>query len=351
MEKKPIEVPTLTNEEIASFVPPSLIYPGLSELFGHYSRLHLKQIISQRNSYTWFRFVESESKALIFKKMATRILYRMLKRKSLQEICSGNENGCLFGDRAVGLTSRGVNYKMVNEDGIGIFEEDEQLTMVVCDGVGDCLVGEVASYVILNEFLNGPDKSLAQIFSDSVEVLTRLGRDMVDEIPEFHTFPNDISQAAVTAVRVKGDQCEIAQVGDVLLFHIRDGKLRLLDQNRKWLNMEQLSKLFADEHYLAQRHIIANAVGKNYDPYWVSTYLTLEPGDLLILASDGLETLHPQDIEELAGREKETKVLLSRLYKRSIEANLKWNTLGSPIYTKPDNISIIIYRYDGDGNN
>jgi len=348
MEKKPIEVPTLSNEEIASFVPPSLIYPGLADLFGHYSRLHLKQIISQRNSYTWFRFVESESKGLIFKKMATRILYRMLNREDQNSICAGNENGCLFSEKAVGLTSRGVNYKMVNEDGIGVFDNADQLNLVVCDGVGDCLVGEVASYVILNEFRRGSEKSMAQIFSDSVAVLTRLGREMIDEIPEFHTFPNDISQAAVTAARIKGDQCEIAQVGDVLLFHIRNGKLRLLDQNRKWLEMEQLTKMFADEHYLAQRHIIANAVGKNYDPYWVSTYLTLEPDDLLIVASDGLETLHPQDIEEMVAKERDTKVLLSRLYKRATEANLKWNTLGSPIYTKPDNMSIVIYRYPGD---
>ena len=346
MEKKAIEVPTLTNDEIASFIPPSLVYPGLAELFGHYSRLHLKQIISQRNTYTWFRFVEAESKSLIFKKMATRILYRMLARQSFDNFCAGNENGCLFGERAVGLTSRGVNYKMVNEDGIGIFEEGEQLSLVICDGVGDCLVGEVASYVILNQFRLSPDKSMAQILSDSVDVLEDLAKGMIEEIPEFHTFPNDISQAACTAARIKGDQCEIAQVGDVLLFHIRDGKLRLLDQNRKWLNMDNLDQLFADEHYLAQRHIIANAVGKSYDPYWVSTHLTLEPGDLLILASDGLETLHPKDIQELASKETEIKILLSRLYKRAVEANLKWNTLGSPIYTKPDNISIVIYRQE-----
>jgi len=348
MEKKAIEVPTLSNEEIASFIPPSLVYPGLAELFGHYSRLHLKQIISQRNTYTWFRFVEAESKSLIFKKMATRILYRLLARENRDSFCAGNENGCLFGEKAVGLTSRGVNYKMVNEDGIGIFEEDDQLTLVVCDGVGDCLVGEVASHVILDEFRKHRDKSMAQVFSDSVEVLTDLARGLEKEIPEFHTFPNDISQAACTAARIRGNQCEVAQVGDVLLFHIRQNKLRLLDQNRKWQEIEDLDRLFADEHYLAQRHIIANAVGKNYDPYWVSTYITLEPGDLLILASDGLETLHPRDIEELAASEHETKVLLSRLYKRAVEANLKWNTLGSPIYTKPDNISIVIYRYEGE---
>lgn len=345
MEKRSLEVPCLTNEEISNFLPPSLVYPGLSELFGHYSRLHLKQIISQKNSYTWFRFVESESKALIFKKMSTRVLYRMLKRQNYPNILAGNENGMIFSDRVVGMSSRGVNYKVVNEDGIGIFEQPDYLRFVACDGVGDCLVGEVASFVILDQFERSPGKSMAEIFADSVEELVRLGVDIAKEIPEFITFPNDVSQAAVTGVQIKGNDCEIAQVGDVLLYHIRDSKLRLLDQNRKWLDMAQLERMFADEQYLAQRHIISNAVGKNYDPYWVSTYLTLKQGDMLILASDGLETLHPREVENLVNGEKDLSTLLEVLHNRVIETNLKWNTLGAPIYTKPDNISILLYHH------
>lgn len=345
MEKRPLEVPCLTNEEISNFLPPSLVYPGLSELFGHFSRLHLKQIISQKNSYTWFRFVEAESKALIFKKMSTRILYRMLNRQAYPNILAGNENGVVIGDRVIGLSSRGVNYKVVNEDGIGVFEHPDYLRLVVCDGVGDCLVGEVASFVILDQFERSPAKSMAEVFADSVDELIRLGSDIAREIPEFTTFPNDVSQAAVTGLQIKGNDCEIAQVGDVLLYHIRDGKLRLLDQNRKWLEMPQLDRMFADEQYLAQRHIISNAVGKNYDPYWVSTFLTLKPGDTLILASDGLETLHPREVESLANAEKELSTLLDVLYQRVIEANLKWNTLGAPMFTKPDNISILLYRH------
>ena len=348
MEKRPIEIPKLTSDDFNKLLPPSLVYPGLEDLFGHYSRVHLKQIISKMNSYTWFRFVESESKNLIFKKIATRLLYKMLKREETAFICAGNENGFVFGDRAVGMTSRGVNYKTVNEDGIGIYERDEDTTIVACDGVGDCLVGEVASFVILNEFRKSPGTPIAQIFSRSVEVLTQLGRDMVKEIPEFQTFPNDISQAAVTAVRIKGNQCEIGQVGDVLLFHIRDDEIKLLDQNRKWLDMAQLKKLFSDEHYLAQRHIISNAVGKNYDPYWVPTFLTLKKGDILVLASDGLETLHPQDIHEQVQKEPDLKNLLRKLYKKVIDANLKWNTVGAPIYTKPDNVSIVLYRHESE---
>lgn len=346
MEKTPIEIPSLSSEDFHKLLPPSLAYPGLSELFGHYSRIYLKQIISKMNSYTWFRFVEAESKSLIFKKIATRMLYKMLNRKIHSHICAGNENGYILGNRALGLSSRGINYKAVNEDGIGIFEKDDYLGLVVCDGVGDCLVGEVASFVILNEFDHHPEKSISQVFADSVDVLTNLGKDLIKEIPEFITFPNEVSQAAVTAVKIAEDQCEIGQVGDVLLYHLHDGEMRLLDQNQKWLDMERLNNLFADEQYLAQRHIISNAVGRNYDPYWAPAYLKLEKGDLLLLASDGLETLHPNEVRDIVTRESDIKEILNDLYDRVIESNYKWNTPNAPIYTKPDNISILLYRHE-----
>jgi serine/threonine protein phosphatase PrpC len=73
--------------------------------------------------------------------------------------------------------------------------------------------------------------------------------------------------------------------------------------------------------------------------------MTLQSGDLLILASDGLETLHPRDVEKAAKETQDTKELLQELYELVLKANLKWNTLGSPLYTKPDNISIILYRH------
>ncbi len=346
MEKKPIEIPSLTQADFQKILPPNLIYPGLPELFGHFSQVYLKQIVSKMNSYTWFRFVEAESKSLIFKKMATRLLYKMLKRKTEDFMCAGNENAYVYGAHAVGLCSRGVSYKNINEDGIGIFERGDERILVVCDGVGDCLVGEVASFVILTEFHRGPERTTAQIYADSVDILIQLGKDLIREIPEFITFPNEVSQAAVTAAKIKDDHCEIGQVGDVLFYHIRDGELRALDQNRKWQDLARLKKLFADEHYLAQRHIISNAVGRNYDPYWSPTYLTLKKGDIIVLASDGLETLHPQEVQDILIEDPDTRRALAHLYQRAIDANLKWNTVGSPIYTKPDNISILLYRHE-----
>lgn len=346
MNKQPLDIPSLGTEDFSKVLPASLNFPGLPELFPHFTQLYLRQIAAKMNSYTWFRFVEAESKNLILKRTSTRLLYKLLNKKDYANICAGNENAVIEAEKAVGLSSRGVNYKAVNEDGFGIFERDDELLLICCDGVGDCLVGEVASYVILSQFQNRKDADMADVLRQSVVALAELGKEIVGEIPEFYTFPNEISQAAVTGVSIKGNQAQVAQVGDVLFYHYRKGRMQLLDQNRKWLDLDALSKMFADEHYLAQRHIISNAVGRNYDPYWVPTDLDLEKGDIILLASDGLETLHPKDLADILEKGGPLKKMLTTLYDRALEANQKWNTVGAPIYTKPDNISICLYRHE-----
>ncbi|MCB1050624.1 MAG: hypothetical protein H6510_06810 [Acidobacteria bacterium] len=345
MIRKPIEFPHLTDDDLSRFLPPNMNYPGVSTLFGHFSLGYVRYLASAMDAYTWFRYVESESKSYILKRLATRTLYKMLRKEICDNICAGNENGILLHPRAVGGTSRGVNYKAVNEDGIGVFENEDELILVTCDGVGDCLVGEVASFVILNQFQQNPAMSSAETFKKSCDLLIRVGKDLATEIPEFLTFPNEISQAAVTAARIKGNTCEISQVGDVLFYVKRGDELKLLDPHGEWLDLKQLTDLFANEKYLAQRHIIANAIGRSYDTHWEPTEIELEKGDLLIVASDGLETLHPKVLLELLQREQELEPLFNLLYEKVLQTNLAWQTPGSPMYTKPDNISIMLYRH------
>lgn len=345
MKRKPIEFPHLTDEDMNRFLPPSMNYPGVSTLFGHFSLGYMRYLASAMDAYTWFRYVESESKNFILKRLATRALYKMLKKTPSDRLLAGNENGILIHPRAVGGTSRGVNYKAVNEDGLGVFENGEELILVTCDGVGDCLVGEVASYVILQCFLANPSLSTHELFGQSCETLTRLAKDICLEIPEFSTFPNEISQAAVTAARIHGHTCQISQVGDVLFYVKRGRELKLLDPHGEWLDIGQLTDLFANEKYLAQRHIISNAIGRSYDPHWEATEMELEKGDLLIVASDGLETIHPKVLSEMLEQESELETLFGLLYEKVIQTNLAWQTPGSPMYTKPDNISILLYRH------
>jgi len=345
MERFPLKVPSLNREDLAGLLPKRMQYVGLERLFGHYTPVYMSYLANAMDQYTWFRYVESESKNHIFKKMATRRLYKLLKRTKKKNICCGNEDGLVVTPKAVGLTSRGVNYKAVNEDGFGIFDDGERLRLVVCDGVGDCLVGEIASYVILDLFEQHPDASSYDLFRLSCKKLSRLEKVLCETIPEFESFPNEISQAAVTALTIKGNHCEVAQVGDVLLFWARGDHMEMLSPLGKWLDVEQLSELFADNNYLARRHIISNAIGKNYDASWKPWSFEMKEGDVLVLASDGIETLHPKEVQGLIKTHSDSRELADKLFDSIIQANLKWQTPPAPIYTKPDNVSVVVYRH------
>jgi len=345
MERLPLNVPSLTKEEFIKILPKRMQYKGLERLFGHFTPIYMRYLANAMDQYTWFRYVESESKNFIFKTMATRKLYELLNRSLRNNICSGNENGKVIDQKAVGLTSRGVNYKAVNEDGFGIFDREEELRLVVCDGVGDCLVGEVASYVILELFAKHADASSYDLFKMACDKLSELEARLEDAIPEFESFPNEISQAAVTALNIQGNSCEVAQVGDVLLFWARGDHMEMLSPLGKWLDVEQLSELFADNNYLARRHIISNAIGRNYDASWEPWTFEMKSGDVLVLASDGIETLHPRTVQKLIQEHGEPATLAEKLFEQVIQANLKWQTASAPIYTKPDNVTIVVYRH------
>lgn len=345
MERRTIQIPTLSDEEFNSLVPANMSYPGLSKLFGHFASGYVRYIAAAMDSYTWFRYVEAESKSYILKRLATQHLYQMMDKQPVDCLIAGNENGYLIDANASGFTSRGVNYKAVNEDGIGIFDRDDELVLVVCDGVGDCLVGEVASWVVLEEFRKNPGKKVQDVLAQSCDVLNGLAVDLVQEIPEFVTFPNEISQAAVTALRIANGHCEICQVGDVIVYLVRDGSLSMIDPHGEWLNLQQLTNLFANEKYLAHRHIITNAIGRNYDNSWRPWVFELKQGDILILASDGLETLHPKNVLPLLLNANDPVHQLEEIYAAVIRANLAWQTPGAPVYTKPDNISVVLYHH------
>jgi serine/threonine protein phosphatase PrpC len=345
MNRSPVNVPTIKKEEFLRILPRRMQYKGIERLFGHYTPIYMRYLVNAMDQYTWFRYVESESKNFIFKSMATKKLYELLKRAEKDHICSGNQNAVYIGSQATAISSRGVNYKAVNEDGFGIFEEGDDLRLVVCDGVGDCLVGEVASYVILNLFDRHPDRSSYDLFQMACNTLGQLGGALEKHIPEFESFPNEVSQAAVTALTIKGNQCEVAQVGDVLLFWARGDHMEMLSPQGKWLDVEQLSSLFADNNYLARRHIISNAIGRNYDSTWEPWHFELKSGDVLVLASDGIETLHPREVQRLIRSYPDSNQLMKMLFESIIQANLKWQTPPAPIYTKPDNATVVVYRH------
>lgn len=186
-----------------------------------------------------------------------------------------------------------------NEDAHGeVVTPDGGVLLVVCDGLGGHEAGEVASAlaiqeiqrVVVSDESSDPRARLYDGFlaaSDAIALAARQpGRD-------------GMATTGVAAL-VKGRQVWVANVGDSRLYHFRGGDIvfRTKDHTRvqRMVDLGLLSEEEAKHH--PHGNIISRALGHPItsdgvplEPDVLMHPLELEPGDALLLCSDGLYDL------------------------------------------------------------
>jgi protein phosphatase len=189
---------------------------------------------------------------------------------------------------AFGLTHRG-HVRAVNEDAylvdpaLGLF--------VVADGVGGCAAGDVAARLAveavredLREMLVPGSVGvlfLAAAFQ-RVNVLVReAGRSVRGRAGMSTTL---------TAIRVQGSRAAIAHVGDSRAYRLRGFCLEQLTEDHTLVAACRNAGLLSAEEAASSevRHVILRAVGAEEHLQVDSGIVLLEPGDTLLLCSDGL---------------------------------------------------------------
>ncbi|MHB1686138.1 MAG: Stp1/IreP family PP2C-type Ser/Thr phosphatase [Ignavibacteriaceae bacterium] len=151
-----------------------------------------------------------------------------------------------------------------NEDAVGVYEADEELLAIVCDGLGGNRAGEVASRLtidtVLNLFPNYKDV-------DSLEKIKLAILEANKIIIDKSSADFDLKGMATTAevLYLKDDTAYWGHVGDSRIYHLRNGKLKQLTKDHS------LIQKLVDEGYLtmkeAENHpnknIIMRALGDN----------------------------------------------------------------------------------------
>lgn len=193
-----------------------------------------------------------------------------------------------------------------NED--SLFVNPEQNLFVVADGMGGHAAGEVASKVAvesINEFvcMTGGDEEITWPFGldenmsydgNRLKTSVRYANNKVlaatKESAEYEGMAT-----TVVAVLVDGATANIAHVGDSRIYLSREGVLSQLTSDHSWVN-EQLQGglLTADQarsHPL--RNVVTRALGGRPDLEVEMQVHQAQPGDLLLLCSDGLTTMVP----------------------------------------------------------
>ncbi|MBW3659269.1 MAG: Stp1/IreP family PP2C-type Ser/Thr phosphatase [Actinobacteria bacterium] len=208
----------------------------------------------------------------------------------------------------------------------------------VADGMGGHLAGEVASATALE-----PVAALdGRIFADGDEALGALRRAVTQAnamvARKAHDEPSFRGMGTtLTAAMVEGRRLHLAHVGDSRAYLLRHGDLQQVTDDhtlvQHLINEGQITKEEASTH--PQRSIITRAIGVANDVDVDGFTIDLEQGDVVLLCSDGLTGVVPDE-------------RIAETLKRFPDLDEAANTLIDMANEGggPDNITVLLLRYD-----
>lgn len=171
---------------------------------------------------------------------------------------------------------------------------------VLSDGMGGAVHGEVASQEILkgftDSFCSSDEDNLDVRLHDSVLATNDHLAQYIEAEPQCHGMGGTLVATAFT-----GEHLYWASVGDSPLWLLRDNQISRINQDHsKKAELQQLvaAGMMAEEEIAVhpQRNQLTSAVmGFAIESIDVN-HLALQPGDVLLLASDGVESIAEPDL-------------------------------------------------------
>ena len=233
-----------------------------------------------------------------------------------------------------------------NEDNIHLWVQDDCVLAIVADGMGGAAAGEIASAMAIEAVLREVSDALSTDeppsedgFASAVKKATATANAEIHgyalEHPEFRGMGTTATVAGVLA-----DNVYLAQVGDSRAYLVRDGVAQQITKDQSLMQkLVEAGELTEEEAEQSERrNIILQALGPEPTIKFDLTHQQLRRGDLLVLCSDGLSgQVKGDEIARIVTEEKDLTAACKRLIDRANENG------------GPDNITVIVVRFDGDG--
>src|SRR6266705_2006441 len=217
---------------------------------------------------------------------------------------------------------------------------------VVADGMGGAAAGELASEMatetIYQQMLRawgGERETTPQRFAYRLKEAVEVANGHIHAYAKAHPDVRGMG-TTTTAVGVLGDHFYLSQVGDSRAYLIRNGRAVQLTKDQSLMQrLVEAGELTEEEAAKSERrNIILQALGPDARVKVDLTHQELRRGDLLVLCSDGLSGLvKKEEIAEVVGQGTELAAAADRLIALANERG------------GPDNITVIIARFDGEG--
>lgn len=189
-----------------------------------------------------------------------------------------------------------------NEDAIGIYQSGNAHCYVLADGVGGAEAGEFVSQFAIQSFLAMFHRHAADHYADWPALMEQTVKQINGEV---RAFAEQLSARAgkpvqagstLVGVIIEGWNAYVVHVGDSRLYTWRAGVLRQTTADHSTFMEHIYARIAAgDTTAPLKRNVLMKGIGKDdsIEPDLIT--LRLQPGDKLLLCSDGMSDKVQQD--------------------------------------------------------
>ncbi|HZN06388.1 MAG TPA: PP2C family serine/threonine-protein phosphatase [Pyrinomonadaceae bacterium] len=274
------------------------------------------------------------------------MIVELFAKSDVGRVRRGNEDNFLVLDLTTEQTWTGAD-GATPPDKLTRFDLGQKgLVLVVSDGMGGALAGDVASRMAVESvkemLIGGEGNASCDPELDLVECLKNAT--IYANLAIHHRSQEDSRCAGMgatfTGAAIRGDSLDLVQVGDSRGYIIRKDHIRLATKDQslvqQLVDVGQISESEAETHMF--RNVILQALGAQSEVTPVTGKIRLRQGDLVLLCSDGLSgKLRSDDIQQIVlnsggDLSKACDALIDEANNRGGE----------------DNITVVLARFQGD---
>jgi PPM family protein phosphatase len=217
---------------------------------------------------------------------------------------------------------------------------------VVADGMGGAAAGELASqmatetiYQHLTKAWIAEEDATPQRFAYRLKEAVEVANASIHAHAKAHPEVRGMG-TTTTAAGVLGDHLYLSQVGDSRAYLVRHGEAHQLTKDQSLMQrLVEAGELTEEEAAQSERrNIILQALGPDPKVKVDLTHQEVRRGDILVLCSDGLSgQVKKEEIAQVVTAERDLGAACDKLIALANERG------------GPDNITVVLVRFDGDG--
>jgi protein phosphatase len=241
-------------------------------------------------------------------------------------------------DVQFGQASNPGKVRTNNEDAMGAFvpvsrhqARSHGFLFAVADGVGGLDLGEVASATAVKTLTE--EFAQAQAGTLLPGLLPRLVQHANAAVHDCRLQPEYRGRKMATtlvACALRYDQAVISHVGDSRCYLVRNGTARQVTQDHTLVNQQRKLGLITQDEIAESnsRHVLIKSLGPELFVAPDTTTVPIQPGDVLVLCSDGLHDEMPEATmaEIVSQRNKDAETIARELVTRAVEIDGGDNT-------------------------